>query len=158
MEWQDVLEHPSLRDLPFKIETNEWGQVVMSPATNKHSLYQGEFVWLLRNEMGGGRAFTECSLDTPKGVKVADVVWTSEAFIGEHGEQTPYPQAPEICVEIISPSNTQMEMQEKITLYLAKGAREVWLCEDGGRVRFFGHKGEMERSNLAPDFPTSVTI
>ena len=158
MDWQDVLEHPSLQDLPFKIETNEWGQIVMSPATNRHSLYQGEFVWLLRSAMGGGRAFTECSIDTPKGVKVADVVWTSEAFLEEYGEQTPYPQAPEICVEIISPSNTWTEMEEKITLYLAKGAREVWLCEEEGRVRFFGHRGELERSTLAPDFPTSVTL
>lgn len=157
MKWQDVLEHPSLRDLPFKIETNEWGQVVMSPATNKHGRLQMRVARLLEDLLGG-EALVECSVDTSRGVKVADVAWMSDAFAAKYGEQTPYPQAPEICVEVLSPSNTQAEMQEKITLYLAKGAREVWLCEDTGRMCFFSYEGEMERSALAPDFPTSITL
>jgi Uma2 family endonuclease len=41
--------------------------------------------------------------------------------------QTPYLKAPEICVEIVIPSNTDKEMQDKIQLYLAKGVQEVWL-------------------------------
>jgi hypothetical protein len=35
MEWTEIINHPSLRDLPFKIETNEWNKVVLSPITNK---------------------------------------------------------------------------------------------------------------------------
>ena len=49
------------------------------------------------------------------------------AFISENRYQTPYLKAPEICVEIVSPSNTDKEMQDKIQLYLAKGVQEVWL-------------------------------
>ena len=30
MEWREVVEHPSLKDLPFKIETNEWGKIMMA--------------------------------------------------------------------------------------------------------------------------------
>ena len=26
MEWEEVVKDPSLKDLPFKIETNEWGK------------------------------------------------------------------------------------------------------------------------------------
>ena len=48
------------------------------------------------------------------------------------------------------------EMDEKIVLYLAKGAREVWLCGDDGRMRFFGNEGELKQSRLAPDFPSSI--
>lgn len=33
MEWREVVEHPSLKDLPFKIETNEWGKIIMAPVT-----------------------------------------------------------------------------------------------------------------------------
>ena len=157
MDWQDVLEHPSLQDLPFKIETNELGQIVMSPATNKHGRFQIRVARHLEDLLGG-EALVECSVDTSRGVKVADVVWMSDDFAARYGEQTPYSQAPEVCVEVLSPPNTQAEMQEKITLYLAKGACEVWLCEDSGRMRFFGHKGELKRSSLAPSFPTSVTI
>lgn len=38
MNWQEVCEHPSLQDLPFKIELNQWGQVMMSPTTTYRSL------------------------------------------------------------------------------------------------------------------------
>ena len=81
MNWQDVLEHPSLQDLPFKIELNEWGQIVMSPTSNKHSNVQAELGQLLKQSLPEGRIFTECSIDTPRGVKVADVAWASNAFV-----------------------------------------------------------------------------
>ncbi len=31
MEWKEVCENKQLQDLPFKIELNKWGQIVMSP-------------------------------------------------------------------------------------------------------------------------------
>ncbi len=156
MKWQDVLEHPSLQDLPFKIELNEWGQIVMSPASNKQGFYRVELVLLLKQSLPEGRIFTECSIDTPRGVKVADVAWASDAFIEQYSFETPYPKAPEICVEIRSPSNTAAEMEEKIMLYLAKGAQEVWIGDLEGRLTFHGNEGELERSNLTPSFPSQI--
>ena len=156
MNWQDVLEHPSLQDLPFKIELNEWGQIVMSPASNKHSNLQAELGQLLKQALPEGRIFTECSIDTPRGVKVTDVAWASNAFIERYGYETPYPRAPEICVEIRSPSNTAAEMEEKIMLYLAKGAQEVWIGDLEGRLTFYGNEGELERSTLTPHFPSQI--
>ncbi|HBQ99830.1 MAG: hypothetical protein J7524_10995 [Roseofilum sp. Belize BBD 4] len=41
MNWEDVCTHKQLQDLPFKIELNKWGQIVMSPVKIKHSFYQG---------------------------------------------------------------------------------------------------------------------
>lgn len=41
MNWQEVCADKNLQDLPFKIELNHWGQIVMSPTKNKHSVYQG---------------------------------------------------------------------------------------------------------------------
>lgn len=34
MKWQEVCEDKALQDLPYKIELNRWGQIVMSPAKN----------------------------------------------------------------------------------------------------------------------------
>jgi len=34
MNWQQVCENPTLKDLPFKIELNTFGQIIMSPASN----------------------------------------------------------------------------------------------------------------------------
>mgnify|MGYP001819234993 CR=1 FL=1 len=40
MEWNQVLEHPSLQNIPFKVELNEWGNIVMTPASNLHGNLQ----------------------------------------------------------------------------------------------------------------------
>ena len=41
MQWQDVLADKSLRDLPYKIELNEYGHIEMSPTSYTHSYLQG---------------------------------------------------------------------------------------------------------------------
>jgi len=38
MQWQDVINDKSLQDLPYKIELNEHGNIVMSPASNKQEV------------------------------------------------------------------------------------------------------------------------
>ncbi|MBF0266387.1 MAG: Uma2 family endonuclease [Gammaproteobacteria bacterium] len=146
MQWQEVIDDPNLQDLPYKIELNEYGKIVMSPASNKHGIIQGYIqknLWQM-----SGVVFPECSIQTAKGVKVADVVWCSENFYKTHGTETPYQQAPEICVEVISPSNSKQEMQEKIMLYLEVGAKEVWLVTTEGIIEYYNQTGEISRSNF----------
>ena len=87
-----------------------------------------------------------------------DVAWMEEAFMQAHIDADASPVAPPICVEVKSKWNTAAEMTEKVTLYLAKGAQEVWIRERDGRVRFFGYEGEREASILVPDAPTIVTL
>ncbi len=82
----------------------------------------------------------------------------SDAFVKEHGEEATFVVSPPICVEVMSPSNPWAEMEEKITLYLAKGAQEVWICEADGTLRWFGHEGERTASAFAPDAPATVTL
>ncbi len=146
MLWSDVLADKSLKNLPYKIELNERGHIEMSPASNRHGFLQSELVWLLRSQLNKGRVITECSVDTPKGVKVADVAWCNDEFVAEHGETTPFMVAPDICIEILSPSNSVKEMQDKVLLYLAKGAKEVWLVSDSGKTVIYQTKGEVAAS------------
>ena len=147
MNWSDVLEDKTLQDLPYKIELNEWGQIVMSPASNRHGMCQFEIGATLKDHMKSGKVITECSILTDRGVKVPDVVWCSEDFIKRHGFETPFPESPEICVEIISPSNTQKEMDEKMKLYFEKGTREVWLVTEKGDIRYYQPSGEIQSSS-----------
>lgn len=156
MQWADVLADPCLQDLPYKIELNEYGQVLMTPASNRHGWFQVEIAAILREEIGSGRVISECSVDTPVGVKVADVAWLSDGFVARHGDETPFTRAPEICVEIRSPSNSFREFEEKKLLYFEQGAQEVWLCDESGRVEFFGPKEKLERSLLARGFPDTI--
>ena len=38
-----------------------------------------------------------------------------------------FPSAPDLAVEVMSPSNTAREMEKKVALYFAAGARAVWV-------------------------------
>ena len=158
MTWEEVCADPLLQDLPYKIELNKWGNIEMSPARNLHGKYQGEITHLLRSLKPNGYAITECAVETTENVKVPDVAWTSFArFDAAATPDIVYTDtAPEICVEIISPSNLLEEQLHKGQLYLQAGAEEFWLCNELGDLRFFDATGELERSRLCPDFPAKI--
>ena len=158
MNWQEVCEHPSLQDLPFKIELDEYGRIIMSPVKIYHSILQGEIEFLLRTLLKGGKALPECAIKTSKGTKVADVAWASFALLDIIKEQTDASIAPEICVEIISTSNTKREMAEKRKLYFEAGAKEVWMCDEKGLLRFFDVEQQLVRSVLVPEFPEKLEL
>ena len=119
---------------------------LMSPASNNHGNLQFKVGNLINSAKHNGEIIMECSINTPKGVKVADVAWASDKFIAQHGFNTPYDVAPEICVEIISPSNSTKEMDEKIKLYLKQGAKEVWLCNQEGHLSYYSQSGRLDNS------------
>jgi Uma2 family endonuclease len=157
MNWQEVIVDKSLQNLPYKIETTKSGKIEMSPATNWHAYWQYEIAGILREQLRGqGMGFTEASIDTPEGVKVADVAWGSHEFIALNGMNTPFPKAPELCVEIISPINTKEEIDQKVRLYLEQGALEVWLCDLSGKIEMIGEPGKLEKSFIAPSFPKQL--
>ncbi|WP_019868547.1 Uma2 family endonuclease [Methylovulum miyakonense] len=156
MNWQEVCEHPSLQDLPFKIELDENGKIIMSPVKLYHALLQGEIEFLLRCLLKDGKALPECAIKTSKGTKVADVAWASSELLQIIKAQTEASIAPEICVEIISDSNTQKEMAEKRQLYFAVGAKEVWMCNEQGDMVFFNVQHQLIHSELVPGFPVKV--
>lgn len=156
MNWQQVCEDKSLADLPYKIELNRHGQIIMSPARSKHSIFQGRIQRHLNALMKGGEAFPECAVDTSDGTKVPDVVWASEAKLTKHFDLASWPEAPEICVEVLSHTNTDVEMATKRRLYFERGAIEVWLCSEQGQMTFFGSNGQLVTSALCSNFPASV--
>jgi Uma2 family endonuclease len=152
MTWDEIINSPYLRDLPFKIETNKFGQILMSPASNKHGIVQFDVGYVIRRRKKGGKIINECSIETSDGVRVADVAWASDEFITEYGDTTPYPKAPEICVEVVSPSNSKAEIEHKVELYLAKGAQEVWVVNNKQQVSIYSYSGKLKKSKLIPNF------
>jgi Uma2 family endonuclease len=158
MNWVSICENPLLANLPYKIQTDKWGNIVMSPATNRHGIFQAKIVALLSRIMQRGTVITECSVETSEGTKVADVTWASTQFIQANKDTTPFIEAPEICVEILSPSNTLAEMNEKKELYFARGCKEFWLCDSDGNMQFYENTGELEHSLIFSEFPSLVEI
>ena len=156
MNWQEVIERPELQDLPFKIELTETGQILMTPVKVLHAAFQGEIEHLLRTLKSGGLALPQCAVATRKGTKVADVAWFSYKRFARIRHETETPIAPEICVEILSASNTSEEMREKAQLFFEKEAQEFWLCTEEGEMSFYDRTGQLARSLLVPDFPQVV--
>jgi Uma2 family endonuclease len=154
VRWAEVIRDPTLQDLPYKIELNAWGKIEMSPTSNRHGRLQAALAAELARQLPGGIVVSEASVLTDIGVRVLDVVWGSAEFARAFGENTPYAKAPEICVEIVSPSNSDEEIREKTRAYLAAGAREVWLVSESGTIRFFDRAGERPASS----FPVSISL
>lgn len=158
MTWEEICADPILADLPFRIESDRWGNVVLSPPPGAdHSDYQAEILLGLAHLLPKGLPRSEYPLQTNQGVKGVDVVWVSK---DRHSQKPPTSTvhliAPEICVEVLSPSNTTAEMNEKILLYFERGAQECWTCDGSGKMTFFDPTGVIKRSKLCPRFPAQI--
>jgi len=152
VKWRELINNPFFRDIPYKVELNKYGNILMSPASNRHGVLQYKVGREIERVKQNGIVIIECSILTSEGVRVADVAWASDDFIAEFGETTPYPKSPEICVEVKSSANSKAEMEEKTRLYLEKGASEVWVVDENGKVNFFSHTGKIKKSKAAENF------
>lgn len=156
MNWKTVCDDPHLKNLPYKIELNAKGQIIMSPAKLYHGRFQHKIGMLLANHLEQGEVVMEAAIKTADSTKVADVAWFSNHRWQEVKEEFEASLAPEICVEIQSQSNTHDEFAEKRMLYLEAGVKEFWICNEAGSLRFWNETGALEHSQLAPEFPTQI--
>lgn len=75
--------------------------------------------------------------------------------------------APDLAVEIVSPSNTHSEIQDKVFDYLDAGTRLVWVVEPRGRtvtiyrsrddIRILTSSQEIDGDDVLPGFRTQVS-
>ncbi len=158
--WAELLADPQLTKFEGRIETDRHGHIIMfPPPAPAHGSFQSEIAYLLRTLMKRGRVLTECPISTADGVKAADVAWASPERMRALGNRTCFPQAPEICVEVLSPANTQAEIDEKVALYFDAGAQEVWIGSGSGLMTFKEGAEHLERkSRLCPGFPKKVEL
>ena len=158
LTWDEVCAIPWLKDIPAKIETNKHNKILTSPASAWHGGYESDIGFHLRDLMQGGRIIMECPVQTTDGTRVPDVAWISKERFQPHRRASSLPIAPEICVEVLSPSNTRAEMLEKMNLYYEAGAQEVWLCGEWGEMEFFvkGQSDSVPRSVMCPGFPLCI--
>ncbi len=143
--YRQLCVDPVLAKFPGKIELDIWGRILMSPASNYHGVVQGRIVQRLA--ILPGQAMVESSVLTPIGLLVADVAWASAEFVRTRLHETPFTKAPELCIEITSPSNSIKELRDKVDAYLAAGAREVWIVyAQTRRIEYFEAGGAIPRS------------
>ncbi|MBF0100824.1 MAG: Uma2 family endonuclease [Desulfobacterales bacterium] len=158
MNWEQVCNDSNLQDLPYKIELNDWGQIVMSPASIKHVIYQDCITDLIKSMQKSGRTLQEFPVETSENVKAPDVVWISDELLQKVKDKVSSPIAPEICVEVMSPGNTKEQLFRKGKLYFEAGAKEFWVCDQNGNMFFCEQNGQKELSVLMPQFPVKIEI
>jgi Uma2 family endonuclease len=159
--WARVVHDPDLARFEGRIEIDRYGHIIMTPpAGPQHGRLQARIAHLLQVQIADGSVLTECPMSTADGVRAADVAWASSDRVGEVGKRAFLSRAPEVCIEVRSPRETDAELREKAALYFDAGAHEVWICSQEGAMTFFraGDNSPHETSELFPDFPTHIAL
>lgn len=149
--WDEVVNDPVLSRLPFQIELDKFGRIMMSPAANwQHSRIQARLVRWLSNRLGG-EAISEVAVRVSDGSTFEpDVVWAPNEFWSSlNGAVADLPRCPPLAIEVLSKSNTRAEMQAKVDAYLDSGATEAWLVNQDGSAEFYAASGKLDRSAIA---------
>jgi Uma2 family endonuclease len=156
--WNELVRDPYYARIEGRCETDRHGNVIMSPpASQSHGGTQFDIGKLLSELLRNGRVLTECPISTVDGVRAADVAWMSAKCVKINAGLVCLRVAPDICVEVFSPSNTRVQMKEKSDLYFSAGAKEVWWCDGKGKMRFFSATDrEIATSKLCPEFPKTL--
>ncbi len=156
--WHRALHDPQLQGLPYKIETNEHGQLLLSPHKPHHGIRQSQINDLLRDHApSSGIRAVEFAVSTAKGIKVPDVIWMSKARYAQVPKDAEAsPVLPEVVVEVLSEGNTASEIEEKRRLYVEEGAEEVWTCDPDGAVTFYDASGGIQSSAVISSFPARI--
>ena len=156
--WEELGADLELAKLPYKIETDRLGRILMSPPPFfDHVRHVARIIELLHGHLPAGKALPETPVVTSDGVKVTDAAWISAGYAAELEGKHPaaLERAPEICVEVLSPSNTVEEMAEKSALYFEAGAQEVWLCGLDGKIAFYTPEPSAQ-SAICSEFPSQI--
>jgi Uma2 family endonuclease len=99
--------------------------------------------------------------DEPPTVRAPDVAFVSEDRLAFDPKRFA-PLAPDLAVEVLSPSNTMSEIQEKVLDYLDAGTRLVWIADPSSRtitvyrsrdeIRLIPADGELDGGDVLPGF------
>jgi Uma2 family endonuclease len=151
VRYRALCEDPFFARVPGKVEIDLWGRLLMSPPA---APYHGRLQVRLSDKLAplGGERTAEAPIATPLGLFVADLAWSSQKSPPGSEEVNPLMRAPELCVEVVSPSNSRKELSEKTRAYLAAGAEEVWIVYPRSkRCEVHGGLGVLERSRFPVD-------
>lgn len=152
-----------------------YGEVIeMTPGGTKHSMVGLRVAARLATAMGDGAGLVvgaDCGFvlsQDPDVVRAPDAAYVSAARVPDGGVPDGFfPGAPDLAVEVASPSDNAVELQAKVMEYLEAGVTLVWvvypktrqvvLYRAGGEVQLFGEGDTLTGGSLLPDLSIPVT-
>ena len=150
------------------------GQLVREPLAGfEHgeiSIRIASFLFEFAREHGLGSVVgPDCGFvlfDEPPTVRAPDVAFVREDRLAFDRKRFA-PMAPDLAVEVLSPSNTMSEIHEKVLDYLDAGTRLVWVVDPGPRtiavyrsrdsIRLITAEGEIDGADVLPGFRRRVS-
>jgi Uma2 family endonuclease len=155
--WQQLADNRLVAEIPCKVELSEKGAIEVSPPTIRHAFIQGFLTRELARQRPDGTTLPECTVETDIGMRVPDVVWVSRELMERHRNEKQFRVAPDLCAEVLSPTNTRIQMAEKTAAYLAAGAKEVWIVDENGVPEIYTSAGRVATSTLGFELPPLPT-
>lgn len=144
---------------------------IMTPANTQHGFYASRIVAALLNfveQYNLGKVFTAeagfvIKPEPEPTVRAPDVAFVhKDRFPPEDQQGGFWALAPDLVVEIISPSESANAIQEKVNDYLQAGTHLIWLVyprlqnvveyRSLQQIRQIGPEGELEGGDLLPGF------
>ncbi|MPZ23273.1 MAG: Uma2 family endonuclease [Dehalococcoidia bacterium] len=163
-----------LPDDGLRHELLEGELLSMAPSSDGQGLVAGTIAVLLGAadlQTGRGRVLVADTgyrlASHPDTVLAPDVAFLLKARVRPASERKGFPPgAPDLAVEVLSPSNSASEMARKVDHYLRAGATLVWLVDPerrsvavyqrGGETRFLREDDEIDAGELIPGFRRRV--
>jgi len=146
------------------------GELIRLPSGNPlHAEIRGRTEQLMRNHfernpIGVVLGEIDCRI-TDGTVRRPDVsVFLGDRFKQIDPNKIPVPFAPDIAVEVLSPSESAVDVHRKVLDYLAAGSQEVWLLDHANGELFIRTSsgirllsaGDVLKSPLLPGFSAAV--
>jgi Uma2 family endonuclease len=139
-----------LLELPgddYKYELVEGELIRMAPTGGEHGVLTMTLGFLLYEYVRAQDLGIVCGAETgftlrrtPDTVRAPDVAFIAKERIPTAGvPKTYWPFAPDLAVEVISPSDRFDEVQTKVAEYLTAGTRLVWVVNPSTRTVFVYH-------------------
>jgi Uma2 family endonuclease len=167
----------ALYDLPdddYRYELAAGRLVRMPPAGARHGSIAARIARLLDEYVEERDLGCVCTADTgfilqrgPDIVRAPDVAFVAKERIPAAWEPERFwPFAPDLAVEVVSPSDRVADLQEKIGEYFAAGTRLLWVVHPGthtvyvyrspSEVRALGDDDQLEGQTALPAFRCPV--
>ena len=147
----------------------------MSPTGITHGILCNEIGAEIRSFVKSNDLGIVCGAETgfvvernPDSVIAPDVAFISHERLAAIENPDKFgPFAPNLAVEVMSPGNTAREMEEKVALYFAAGARAVWVFNPKKRnvavytsptdVRVLSEQDTLEGGDVLPGFELNLS-
>jgi Uma2 family endonuclease len=152
------------------------GRVIREPPpAEAHDWLTFELGWAIRSfarEHDLGIVVTNSSLILhvdPPTVRIPDVVFIAKESLpaGGFSMERSWRVAPDLAVEVLSPSNSAIEIQRKVLEYLECGTRLVWVVDPAARcvtiyrsrddLRLLTEGGMLDGGDVLPGFKLSLS-